>query len=664
MAVPRVVLVTPLTPLTTRAIEPNIGVLTLAAILRPRWETAVVEVNAIWNEVDRRPDEFREAVFRAVAATGSDVVGFSSICGTYPTTVRLAEVVKQRMPTARIVFGGPHASVVDVQTLAAFPFVDAVIRGEAEQSFPEWIEAISAGSPLHHVAGLTYRGPFGVQRNGDPPVLSDLDLVPFPAFDMHPGVERLEVLPLELGRGCPYGCTFCSTNDFFRRRFRLKSPAVVLSQMKIAHFKYGVRCFDLVHDMFTVDRRRVVDFCNELIRSGCGFTWSCSARTDRVDRELLVLMRDAGCRGIFFGIETGSQRMQGVVDKGLDLVHARETLELCSSLGIQNTASFIAGYPEETLEDLRDTVRFLTRVSRLPSVETQIHIMSPLPRTPLTKQYWDQIYFDEGGLDDAESGVMQDDEDRKLIAAHKEIFPNFWSFPSLTDRHFIRRAANFFTYGWLKCSGLMNALHQHCGDMLEVFRLWDRTHSDKEPAYFEAWDFALDLMAFVEAEFGADRDPALMVTARFYRALRDCMEEERAKVESSAEARLTLAPSVRVVTVQGDILRVLECLRNDRRPEVACLEKPSTVVVRRRGFEQYELMELPEISRAVLQHAQRGSVISHVLEDFEQRQIGFAPLTPSEVAKVAIDKLEADRLIRRVPPLTETAAAFQALTSA
>src|SRR5262249_8992500 len=135
-------------------------------------------------------------------------------------------------------------------------------------------------------------------------------------FIFFPGVRHCRHFPLELGRGCPFSCTFCSTNDFFRRRFRLKSPAHMIAEMRRVKETYGIDSFELVHDMFTVDRKRVVEFCEALIASQEEFTWGCSARTDCVDEELIAFMARAGCRGIFFGIETGSRRMQRIIDKG------------------------------------------------------------------------------------------------------------------------------------------------------------------------------------------------------------------------------------------------------------------------------------------------------------------------------------------------------------
>jgi radical SAM superfamily enzyme YgiQ (UPF0313 family) len=187
--------------------------------------------------------------------------------------------------------------------MRAFPFIDIVVRGEAEQTLPELVDTLAGHGSCAGIPGLTFRQngeqDGRIVRNPDGSVILDLDSLPFPAFHLFPDVRFCRHFPLELGRGCPFACTFCSTNDFFRRRFRLKSPAHMIAEMRRVKQTYGINSFELVHDMFTVDRKRVVEFCEALLQSEEKFHWGCSARTDCVDEELISLMAQAGCRGIF-----------------------------------------------------------------------------------------------------------------------------------------------------------------------------------------------------------------------------------------------------------------------------------------------------------------------------------------------------------------------------
>src|SRR5262249_52775477 len=153
-----------------------------------------------------------------------DFVGFSSVCSSYPVTLRTACEVKRQQPDSIVAFGGPQASAVDVATLEAYSLIDLVVRGEAEQTLPQLLEALIQGNRLDDIPGVTFRRDGKIVRTPDGGGIADLDTLPFPAFHLLPDMETCRFMPLELGRGCPFSCTFCSTNDFFRRRFRLKSP--------------------------------------------------------------------------------------------------------------------------------------------------------------------------------------------------------------------------------------------------------------------------------------------------------------------------------------------------------------------------------------------------------------------------------------------------------
>jgi radical SAM superfamily enzyme YgiQ (UPF0313 family) len=264
---------------------PPLGVLTLAAILREKSTLpAVLDLNRLYYEYLGDGGARSQGDFCAYAAakvpSGFDVIGLSTICSSYPLTIRLAERLKKVYPDAFIILGGPQASAVDVPTMQAFPFVDLIVRGEADETLPILLRTGVRSPALALTPGITFRSGGSVVRNPEGPVVTDLDTLPFPAFDSLGGMDTLASFSLEMGRGCPFSCTFCSTNDFFRRRFRLKSPETMLAQMRRAKREYNAASFDLIHDMFTVDRKRVAAFCQTMLDSGENFSWGCSARTD------------------------------------------------------------------------------------------------------------------------------------------------------------------------------------------------------------------------------------------------------------------------------------------------------------------------------------------------------------------------------------------------
>jgi hypothetical protein len=456
-----------------------LGVLSLASVLRLRGiEPSVVALNRSYYTYlesgcrDQGVD-FCTFATQLLAGLRSDVFGFSTICNSYPLTIRMAAELRRLRPEAIIMMGGPQASEVAEESLRAFPWIDFIVRGEAEETLPKLIDGLNGICPLEQVPGITFRMQGKIVRNPDAPLILDLDALPLPAYDLYvTEPASYSYLSLELGRGCPFSCSFCSTNDFFRRRFRLKSPGRVLEQMMLLENAYGIRNFELVHDMFTVDRKRVVKFCETLVASGKKYGWSCSARTDCVDEPLLELMAKAGCTAIFFGVETGSPRMQKIIDKNLDLPEAARVVEWTQRHGIRTTVSMITGFPEETAEDFRGTVEFLVNGLRYEKVELQLQLLAPAAKTPVSLRFAGDLHLEAPASEICNLGWEQNPLDHHLIRSHPEIFPNFYHLPTILDRRHLEEFTAFFMNAAIHLRWLLLAIHEETKDVIGFFGWW------------------------------------------------------------------------------------------------------------------------------------------------------------------------------------------------
>src|SRR5262245_9522876 len=449
-----------------------LGVLSLAAVLEQRGlRPEVVDLNRLYYHFQRNNEKNEKDFSRFAAAYFRehqyDFVGFGSVCSSYPITLRIACEVKRQQPDSIVALGGPQASAVDVATMEAFEAIDLVLRGECEHTLPQLLDALTKGSPLDDVPGITFRRDGKIVRNPDAAGITDLDTLPFPAFHLLPDMETCRFMPLELGRGCPFSCTFCSTNDFFRRRFRLKSPARMLEEMRRIKATYGHDTFELVHDMFTVDRKRVAAFCEALLQSPDKFYWGCSARTDCIDEELIELMASAGCRGIFFGIETGSARMQKIIDKGLDMADSAARVRSCSKFEIKTAVSLIVGFPEETKEDLRATIGFFMDSLLQEHADPQLVILAPLAGTPIQQQHKNELFLEDADSDMAYRGWNQGPEEKKMIAEHPDIFSNFYSIPiQYLDHEYLKELRDLMLKGIKTASPLLRELRVAGDDLL------------------------------------------------------------------------------------------------------------------------------------------------------------------------------------------------------
>jgi radical SAM superfamily enzyme YgiQ (UPF0313 family) len=454
--------------------EPQLGVLSLGAVVEARGGTPrIVDLDGVYLRTRTQNRDFVEAAAEEMSSASAPVYGFSTICSSYPLTLRIAQRLKAIQPDSTIVLGGPQASVVDMPTLAAFPFVDMVLRGEAEKTLPALLDQLQAGSHLEQVPGLTYRIGAQLKRTPNAPPIPNLDELPFPAYHLVKRPANMHIASLELGRGCPFACTFCSTNDFFRRNFRLRSPERVLDDMRRIAAQYGIRQFQLVHDMFTVDRKRVVAFCNTMLASGDEFTWACSARTDCIDEALLELMFRSGCSGIFFGVETGSSRMQKIINKHLDLGKAKNMIAAAERIGIATTVSLITGFPEETWDDVQETLRVFIYSLGFPRSTPQLNVLAPLAETPLFSRYKDELSLDELCSSMSHQAAEQFEDDLKLIRAHRDIFPNFYLIPLPDlDRAAILELREFALAHLSGLRWILVAVECSNSDVLELFFHW------------------------------------------------------------------------------------------------------------------------------------------------------------------------------------------------
>lgn len=654
------------TELRDMALDVPLGILSLAAVLEQNGLLPdVVDLNRFFLEYSwPEQGSYRHLNFCSFAAARLaelqfDVIGFSTMCSSFPLTLRLAQEIRQTHPGAMIVLGGPQASVVDEATLAAFAAVDVIVRGEAEVTFPRLLEALADGDDLSRIPGITYRHQGKIVRNPNAPVVEDLDSLPLPAYHLLARDRSLCFrLAIEVGRGCPFGCTFCSTNDFFHRRFRLKSPARLIEQMSFLHQTYGTESFDLIHDMFTVDRKRVVHFCEALLQSGYKFKWGCSARTDCVDRDLLALMSRAGCNAIFFGIETGSPRMQKVIQKGLDLEEAARIICLTDQEGIATTVSTIIGHPEEEKQDLALTVGFVLDALPHEDVNPQFNVLAPLAGTPLLTQNRDRLLFDGHYSEMSHQGWQQDPADRELIRAFPEIFPNFYGLPTPVGRGYLMELSRFFTGAELRFRWVLIALHQETGDLLTVFDAWREWRQEPvNPAkYYASIEFSHNFQAFLKAVYLAKMNPASIAVPGLLE-LQEALEAESQNDTASSGhfepdgAAITSdliprrAPGVRVVRVRTDVRAIFKALRS-KQPLQRVVHCPRVLAASKSDDDdRLKLMELPRLLADTLYLCEGQSTVQDIVRRFScsHRAVGGVPA--AQVCRLGLETLRKHELV-------------------
>ncbi len=661
--------------LVKRTADLPVGILSLAALLEQQGvELQVFDVNHLFCEVDGLEGAQADGFFFARAADEiksleADIFGFGTLAGSYPLTVRLAAEAKRAHPGALVVFGGPQAAAVDIETLEALPFVDLIVRGEADETFPRLLDLFGNREEVAGIPGITYRDGGRAVRTADAPVVDDLDALPTPAYRLWPWIKTARSVSLEAGRGCPFSCTFCSTSTFFRRQYRLKSPGRLIAQMREVRRSLGIEEFHLVHDSFTVSRGKVFEFCEALIRSGEKFRWSCSARTDCVDEELLAVMAKAGCIGVFFGVESGSCRLQEAIGKRLDLDQALAAIRCSDGRGMGSTVSLITGFPDETPDELRATVHFLVDSLRFERVVGQLHLLAPLAGSALHDLYRGRLLCDELFSELTLYSWRQDSADYALILRYPQIFPEFYAFPTrFLERQYLMELRNFIIYSITRFRWLAIAIDQHSGDFVSVFERWRRWLVQHHPAakaegeYYVSAAFRSDFLEFVRTAYlyTADAEALAVATLVEYEIGLESLKSRSAAAAlpnlepgdgslPDLQAVPRLATGVALLSLGADYQSVIECLRHRRSPRDVP-QRPVVVADRQGPGESAQAIQLSPLSAALIELCDGQRTAAEIADLFPRLQDGLDQFPPEQACLFALGELAQQGLVVFSPP--------------
>jgi anaerobic magnesium-protoporphyrin IX monomethyl ester cyclase len=298
-----------------------------------------------------------------------------------------------------LVAGGPLPTLCPEDFLEDF---DVVAIGEGEETMRNLVDTFENGHSLSTVKGIAYK-----RHKSDckviytPPreLIEDLDILPFPARDDfdNDAYKRhyfkkfgYTITSLITSRGCPFHCDFCS-RAVFGNKFRTRSPWNIVNEMEIIK-KLGYDRIWFSDDCFTLNRKRLLSICDEIIQRGLGINWECLSRVDAVDEETAVKMKEAGCVRVFFGLESGNDSILALMNKQASVSQGKSAVLTFKKAGIEVGAFFIVGYPGETDKTILDTVRF---ASSLPLDYLSFTMPYPIPGTPLYERLKDRMKFDD-----------------------------------------------------------------------------------------------------------------------------------------------------------------------------------------------------------------------------------------------------------------------------
>jgi len=309
--------------------------------------------------VQRIPDA---VLRRAAAAAQVAVVAVGNDTGAGDCA--FAAMLKSINPALTVVLIGTYAAACATQIFAAHPGIDAIVAGEPEYSVRDCVAACAARVPLSGIPGVMTRAASFVAR----PFIEPLDALPFPRWEcIDPRRYRLPLLRRRLllvapMRGCPYSCTFCTTQQYYGPRVRTRSVASVVAELERNVRDFGVHDFLFWAETLTGNRPFVMALCEALQRRALRIRWSAASRVDTVDAEMLRAMRGAGCRMLSFGIESLSQEVLDQCGKRMNVEEVAPAIHMARRAGLWTVGHFIIGLPGDTPERARATVAGATRL--------------------------------------------------------------------------------------------------------------------------------------------------------------------------------------------------------------------------------------------------------------------------------------------------------------
>ena len=410
--------------------EPPLGPLYIAAA----FEQLGVNVDFRDFQLEKAANGFSGEALARYLSDHSEVVAISCFLDMLPAVVDASRLLKRARPDTTILLGGPGPTASARRILDLYPWINGVVRGEGEETVQDWVR-LQRGEHRGPIAGMVYRDGNTVVDGPERARLRSLDELPRPAYHLT-DLRNYSNARVITTRGCSYRCSFCDVTALWGSRSVFRGLEATIDEIEMLRDRFGQGTIAIVDDTFVLNRDRVQDFCHRLIQRGSNITWGCFGRINLMTPALVDLMAEAGCRAIFYGVDSGSQRVLDRTVKRMRVKDIVPVLKLSARYFERIEASFIWGYPFETLEDFNATLNVAAEAALLaPITNVQLHMLSPLPMSPIYREFAGELLYPEPEdsrwlllpallLDERAASI------RDLVRAAPEIYSGFFSLPT------------------------------------------------------------------------------------------------------------------------------------------------------------------------------------------------------------------------------------------
>lgn len=402
------------------------GVLSLATYLYRKLE---IKADIYDTAKDLIPQDFNSlSLYEYFRPIKNDVIGISIWDSVLPVLLPALEKYKKSFPKKIIILGGPTASSVGELILESFPFIDFVVKGEGEKALEILLTfLINEESQKDLLPKSVYYNADGSVKNGKKELLQ-LNSGEIPELNYSLLSQKYDRYEVITSRGCPFSCEFCSVNNSWGRNLRFKDEQTVHNEISNLVRK-GAKTIHILDDHFASDQKRFVRFYTTFKKLYNKITWSCFIRAESLDDITVTNLKEAGCEGVFVGIESGDEGTRIALGKTLNEEKLlKNIINASKKMGV--TASFIWGFPNETIDQFEKTlkmIKYLLKESK--DIYINFYQLSPLTGTKVAKKLLPNLIFDceqISGLIYPDYLPAMNNDNIGLIKKHPEIFSAFY----------------------------------------------------------------------------------------------------------------------------------------------------------------------------------------------------------------------------------------------
>jgi radical SAM superfamily enzyme YgiQ (UPF0313 family) len=346
--------------------------------------------------IDLQISHIQQNLEKTINMESVDLVGITAMTPQIKQAHEIAKKIKCNHPNIPIIIGGAHPTLLPDQTLLEFEAFDIIVIGEGEITAAELVTTLEQKKPISHVRGIAYRSNGKVTKTESRPRITSLEDLPNPHeyydFEYYLNNNSFgftdKSVSMVVSRGCPFNCRFCATKNFWTRKYICKSTDGVIKEIRYVLGR-GAEGIVFRDSTFNVDKKWIHELCEKILKEKLYFKWAINARVNLVDYEQFSSMRKAGLDTVYFGVESGSQKILDFYGKGIKLQETEKAFEICRKLGIHTGAYFMLGALPETRKDMELTYQF---VKRLKPTFSLVFIFMPLPGSELYQYYIEQGY--------------------------------------------------------------------------------------------------------------------------------------------------------------------------------------------------------------------------------------------------------------------------------